>query len=69
MEPLLVGRRIEDRELEPNATGHPRSDRKDKVEAIRRRRKRSSVESQKVQFRIEIASDRRGRHRRGVQSS
>ena len=54
MEPLLVGRRIEDRELEPTATGHPRSERKDEVEAIRRRRNGSSVESQRSNFELRL---------------
>ena len=68
METLLLGRRIEDRDLEPTATGHPRSERKDEVEAIRRRRNGSSMGSRKVQCWIEFTSDRKGRHRRGVQS-
>ena len=65
---LLAGRRIEDRELEPTSTGHPRFGRKDEAEAIRRRRKRSSRESQRSNFESRTASDRRGRHRRGVRS-
>ena len=65
---LLAGRRIEDRELAPTSTGHPRFGRKDEAEAIRRRRKRSSRESQRSNFESRTASDRRGRHRRGVRS-
>ena len=68
METLLLGRRIEDQDLEPTATGHPRSERKDEVEAIRRRGNGSSMGSRKVKCSVEFASDRNGRHRRGVQN-
>ena len=54
METSLAGRRIEDRELGPTSTGHPRCEREDEAEGIRRRRERSPRESQESNFGREL---------------
>ena len=61
------GRGIEDRELSPTSAGHPR--REDEDETNEPEEEEAIFEGKsRVQIRQRIASERRGRRRRGVQS-
>ena len=62
------GRRIEDRELSPTSAGHPRCGVEDETEELVE--EETVIERKSpVQICSKFASERRGRHRRGVQSS
>ena len=64
------GRRqkIEDRESSPTSAGHPRREDEDKAEELEEEGTIFEGKS-RVQIRSKFASERRRRHRRGVQSS
>ena len=61
-------RRIEDRELSPTSAGHPRREDEDEAEELEGEETIFEGKSQ-VQIRSKFASERKRRHRRGVQSS
>ena len=61
------GRRIEDRELNPTSAGHPRCEDEDEPEELRGEETILDEKSW-VRIRSKFASERKRRHRRGVQS-